>query len=61
MQDMKLHFEKLLRDAAECRLISDPAIDNGMQGLFARVAEHDAMLAAEIERAIAERLDGASA
>jgi hypothetical protein len=35
MQDMKLHLEKLLRDAAECRLISALAIGRGRQGLFA--------------------------
>jgi hypothetical protein len=49
---------RLLRDAAECKLISDLATDKAKQGLFARIAEHYEMLAAEIELAIAERLDG---
>jgi len=56
MQDLKVHLEKLLRDAAECKLISNLSTDKEKQGLFARIAEHYEMLAAEIERAIAERL-----
>jgi hypothetical protein len=55
-QDLQVHLEKLLRDAAECKLISDLSTDREKQGLFARIAEHYEMLAAEIERAIAERL-----
>ncbi|HEU0150362.1 MAG TPA: hypothetical protein VFR21_26240 [Bradyrhizobium sp.] len=58
MQDLKVHLEKLLRDAAECRLISDLSTDKDKQGLFARIAEHYEMLAGEIERALAERFGG---
>jgi hypothetical protein len=56
MQDLEFHLEKLLRDAAECKLISDLSTDKDKQGLFARIAEHYEMLAAEIQRAIAERI-----
>jgi hypothetical protein len=58
MQDLKIHLEKLRRDAAECKLISDLSTDKDKRGLFARIAEHYEMLASEIERAIAERLGG---
>jgi hypothetical protein len=58
MQDLKVHLEKLLRDAAECRLISDLSTDKDKQALFARIAEHHEMLAGEIERALAQRLGG---
>lgn len=58
MQELQVHLEKLLRDAAECKLISDLSTDRDKQGLFARMAEHYEMLAAEIERTIAERLGG---
>jgi hypothetical protein len=53
---MQANFEKLLRDASECKLISDLTTDKDKQSLFARIAEHYEMLAAEVERAIAERL-----
>jgi hypothetical protein len=56
MQDLQVHLEKLRRDAAECKLISDLSTDKVKQGLFGRIAEHYEMLAAEIERAIAEGL-----
>lgn len=55
MQDMKVHLEKLRTDAAECALISDLATDPQKRELFARLAEHHRMLAAVIERAIAEK------
>jgi hypothetical protein len=54
MQDLRVHLEKVLRDAAECKLISDLSTDKDKRGLFACLAEHYEMLAAEIERAIAE-------
>lgn len=53
MQDMKKHLESLLRDAAECRLISDLATDPSKRDLFAKLAEHHRVLAEEVERAIA--------
>ena len=55
MQDMKAHLEKLLRDAAECRLISDLSTDTAKRELFARLADHHAMLASEVERAIEQQ------
>jgi hypothetical protein len=58
VEDMQAHLEKLLRDASECKLISDLTTDKDKQSLFARIAEHYEMLAAEIEGAIAERLGG---
>jgi hypothetical protein len=58
MQDLQSHVEKLLRDAAECKLIGDLATDIEKRGLFARMAEHYKMLAAEIQRMTAERLGG---
>jgi hypothetical protein len=56
MQDLQVHLEKLLRDAAECKLISDLTTDKDKRSLFARLAQHYEMLAAEIERAISDRL-----
>jgi hypothetical protein len=56
MRDLKIHLEKLLRDAAECKLISDLSTDRDKRGLFERLAEHYEMLAAEIRRAISERV-----
>jgi uncharacterized protein YdcH (DUF465 family) len=53
MEDMQAHFEKLLREASECNLIRDLSTD---QSLFARITEHYEKLAADIQRAIAERL-----
>jgi hypothetical protein len=58
MQDMKAHLEKLRADAAECALIRDLATDPAKRELFARLAEHLAALAGEIEAAIAARLGG---
>jgi hypothetical protein len=55
MQDLKLHLEKLLRDAAEYRLISDLSTDTQKRQLFSRLADHHAMLAGEIEHAIAKQ------
>jgi len=55
MKDMEVHLEKLLNDAEECALISKLATDMAKRELFARLAEHLKMLAAEVERAIRER------
>ena len=56
MQDMRAHLEKLRRDAAECELISGLATDKAKRDLFARLAEHLSVLAAEVERAISAQL-----
>jgi hypothetical protein len=57
---MKVHLEKLLQDAAECRLISDLATEKGKRDLFARLAEHLKTLADEVEREIASQRDMSS-
>ena len=56
MQDMQAHLEKLRTDAADCALIRDLATDPAKRELFTRLADHLAMLAGEIEAAIAARL-----
>lgn len=58
MQDMVAQLEKLRTDSAECKLISDLATDPVKRELFARIAKHLAVLADEVERAIAERPTG---
>jgi hypothetical protein len=55
MQDMKAHLEKLQLQMAECEMIAKLATDTAKRELFARLADHYKVLAAEIERAIAER------
>jgi uncharacterized protein YceH (UPF0502 family) len=56
MKDMHAHLEKLRADAAECALISNLATEPGKRELFARLAEHLAVLASEVERAIAANI-----
>ncbi len=58
MQDMKTHLEKLRADAAECALIRDLATDPAKRELFTRLAEHLAILAGEVEAAMAASVDG---
>ncbi|MDE1936671.1 hypothetical protein [Bradyrhizobium sp.] len=58
MQDMKTHLEKLRADAAECALIRDLATDPAKRELFTRLAEHLAILAGEVEAALAASVDG---
>ena len=53
MLDLKAHLEKLRVQIAECEIIRDLAIDRRKRELFGRLAEHHKVLAAEIERAIA--------
>jgi hypothetical protein len=54
MQDMQAHLEKLRADVAECALIRDLATDPKKRELFTRLADHLTVLAAEVERAIAD-------
>jgi hypothetical protein len=61
MKDMQAHLEKLRRDAAECKLISDLATDKAKRELFEKLAEHYAVLASEVEKAISDRPGSASA
>jgi len=55
MIDMQVSLEKLRADAAEAALIRDLATDGTKWELFARLSQHFAALAAEVERAIAAR------
>jgi hypothetical protein len=59
MLDMKAHLEKLHVQIAECEIIRDLATDPNKRELFGRLAEHHKVLAAEIERAIAENANPA--
>ena len=56
MKDMQAQLEKLRTDAAECALIRDLATDSKKRELFTRLTDHLSVLAAEVERAIAERM-----
>ena len=60
MKDMLAQLEKLRTDAAECALIRDLATDLKKRELFAKLTEHFAVLAAEVERAIAEQRKSSS-
>jgi hypothetical protein len=52
MQDVQAYLEKLSTDAVDCALISKRATDPRKKELFGRLADHLAMLASELERAI---------
>ncbi|MDK4222284.1 hypothetical protein [Bradyrhizobium diazoefficiens] len=54
MKDMQAQLEKLRTDAAECALIRDLATAPKKRELFTKLADHLTVLAAEVERAIAE-------
>jgi hypothetical protein len=54
MKDMQAQLEKLRKDAAECALIRDLATDPKKRELFTRLADHLSVLAAEVERSVAE-------
>ena len=56
MKDMQKHLDSLQRDAAECQLISELASDQAKRDLFAKLAQHHRVLAAEVERAIADQI-----
>ena len=58
MRDIKAHLEKLRMQVAECELIRDLATDPQKKELFARLAEHHKVLAAEIDRVIADKSGG---
>ena len=48
-------FEKLRKDAAECRLISDLATDTAKRELFDRLASHLIVLADQVEQEMLKR------
>lgn len=52
MNDMKAHLEKLQEQIVECEFIRDSATDPRKRDLFAKLAEHHKVLAAEVARAI---------
>lgn len=52
MKDMKAQLEKLLTEASECSLIAKLASDKAKRELFAKLAEHYTVLAAEVRKAI---------
>ena len=54
MQDYQTHLEKLRKDAAECALIRDLAIDPSKRDLFDRLAVHLSSLADQVELAMLE-------
>jgi hypothetical protein len=56
VRDMEAHLEKLLRDAAECELISRLATDVAKRDLFNHLAVHLKMLADEVERAMGQKI-----
>jgi hypothetical protein len=58
MQDMNVQLNKLLSDAAECRLMGKLTTDIEKRELLARVADYVSILAAEVERAIAKHVAG---
>jgi hypothetical protein len=59
MKDIRAHLEKLRVQISECELIRDLATDTKKRELFSRLAEHFRVLAAELERAIADAKSGA--
>ena len=52
MKDLRVHAERLRAQAAECEVIRDLATDIRKRELFARLADHHKVLAAEIERVL---------
>lgn len=52
VEEIRKHLDRLLQDAAECQRISDLSTDPFKRDLFAKLADHHRVLAAELERAI---------
>jgi hypothetical protein len=52
MQDVQAYLKKLGTEAVDCALIGKRATNAQKKELFDRLAEHLAMLASELERAI---------
>lgn len=55
MKDIQAQLEKLRVQIAECEMIRDLATDPEKRELFARLAEHFKVLAAQLERTMAGR------
>jgi len=62
MKDMLAHLEELQTQISECKLIRDLATEPKKRELFARLAEHYRVLAAEVKKAMiaAEPYDSAA-
>ena len=58
MDDLRVPLENLLRDAAECRLISDLATDAVKRDRFARLADYHNLRAGQLQRARDKQLAG---
>jgi hypothetical protein len=50
--DMRVHYEKLRADAAECALLRDLATDAEKRELFGRLADHLNSLASLMQRRV---------
>jgi ribosomal protein S7 len=57
MKDYQVQLEKLRRDAAECKLISELATDKQKRALFDRLAAHLGTLADQVEQEMLSRKD----
>jgi hypothetical protein len=55
MQDYLAQIEKLRREAAECAIIRDLAIDKAKRDMFDRLASHLTVLADQVEMAMLEQ------
>ena len=58
MQDYLAQIEKLRKDAAECALIRDLAMDPAKREVFDRLASHLTVLTDQVELAMLERKAG---
>ncbi len=54
MNDMHIQLEKLRVEAANCELIAELATQKIKRELFAKLAQHYNVLAAEVQKAIAQ-------
>jgi hypothetical protein len=52
VKDMQEHRNVLLQEAVKCQRISDETTDQTKRELFAKLAKHHRMLAAELDSAI---------
>lgn len=55
MKEMQHQLETLRTEAANCALVATLATDRAKRELFAKLAEHYNVLAAEVRRAIADK------
>lgn len=55
MQDYLTHLERLRKDAADCRSVSDLATDTAKRELFDRLALHLTTLADQLELEMLKR------